>query len=60
VHSVVTTALDVVGLLAVSAGVFFACAPALGGAALAPAGVTVLAGSAAAAWRARPRPEQQP
>lgn len=52
-RDVVTTALDVVGLLAVAGGVFFALAPLWGGAALAPAGVVVLGGSAFAAWRAQ-------
>lgn len=50
-HEAVTTALDVLGLLVFAAGVFFAAEPAIGGSALLPAGVVVLAGSALAAWR---------
>jgi hypothetical protein len=46
----VTTLLDVLGLLLVAAGVAAACWPLIGPAALAPAGVVVLGGSWLAAW----------
>lgn len=49
----VTTALDVLGLLAVSAGVYFATEPVIGPAALVGSGVVTLAGSAFFAWQGR-------
>jgi hypothetical protein len=52
-HEMVTTALDVVALLAVAAGVYFAAAPWIGAAALAPAGLVV--GGASAWWASRAR-----
>jgi hypothetical protein len=61
VNELVTTALDVLGLLVVAAGVFFACRPLLAAAALVPAGVTVLGGSAVWAWlQRRPRKDGEP
>ncbi len=57
-HEMVTTALDVLGLLAVAAGLYFAAAPHIGGAAFLPAGAMVLAGSGLAAWRHDQRPKQ--
>jgi hypothetical protein len=52
----VTTLLDVLGLLLVAAGAAAAVWPWLGGASLAAAGVIVLAGSWLATIRARPEP----
>jgi hypothetical protein len=51
VREVVTTLLDVLGLLLVAAGVAASVAPFLGWACLAVAGVVVLAGSLLAARR---------
>ncbi|MGI5288038.1 hypothetical protein ACQEVF_32500 [Nonomuraea polychroma] len=50
-REVVTTLLDVLGLLLVAAGVAAALAPLIGWACLGPAGVVVLAGSWLAARR---------
>lgn len=49
-NDVVSTALDVLGLLTVASGTFFACEPFMGGAALVPAGVVVMGVSAAWHW----------
>lgn len=48
-HESVTTALDVLGLLGLAAGVYFAGEPWLGGAALIPSSLIVLGLSALAA-----------
>lgn len=45
-HRLVTTALDVLGVLVCAAGVYFAAEPVIGPAALIPAGVLVLGVSA--------------
>jgi hypothetical protein len=50
-HRLVTTALDVLGVLVCAAGVYFAAEPWIGPAALLPAGVVVLGVSAW--WGAR-------
>lgn len=45
-HEAVTKALDVLGLLGLAVGVFFALLPVIGYAAVAPAGLVILAVSA--------------
>ena len=52
-HDTVTTALDVVALVAVAVGLYFAAAPWIGGAALIPAGLLV--GTVSAYWAQRTR-----
>ena len=54
-REVVTTLLDVLGLLLVAAGVAAAMRPVIGWASLLAAGVVVLAGSQIAARQDRPR-----
>ncbi len=52
-HEVATDVLDVLGLLAVAAGVLLGLWPVVHGWALVPAGAVVIAGSALSAWRSR-------
>jgi len=51
VHELATTLLDLIGLLTVAAGVVLGLLPLVGGVALVPGGLVVLAGSW---WAARP------
>jgi len=52
-HETVTTALDVAALLGLAAGLYFAAAPFIGGAALIPA--SLLVGTVSAYWASRTR-----
>ena len=55
VRDLVTTVLDVVGLLLIAAGAAAGAAPWVGWGSLAVAGIVVLVGSAVAAWPGRRR-----
>lgn len=54
-HDTVTTALDVGALLGFAAGLYFAAAPFIGGAALIPASLAIAGVSAFWSWRTRAR-----
>lgn len=59
-HRVVTTLLDLLGLLLVATGAYYLVAPYMGRAGLMVAGAVVLAGSQLAARAADPRPVRAP
>lgn len=58
-HQLVTTALDVIGLLVLAAGIVALLLPWIGWSALAAGGLVVLAGSQLAARLATPTPKRQ-